>query len=113
MAGALFGPAYSAQEIGTFLDRAGYPAVRLTGPALTERVASELAAGKVVGWYQGRMEFGPRALGNRSILADPRDPRTQSTLNLKTKFPSSGRAHSATGRSWPIRATPAHSPRST
>ncbi|WP_018555039.1 carbamoyltransferase N-terminal domain-containing protein [Streptomyces sp. ATexAB-D23] len=91
MAGALLGPAYSAREIGTFLDRAGYPAVRLTGPALTERVASELAAGKVVGWFQGRMEFGPRALGNRSILADPRDPRTQSTLNLKTKFRESFR----------------------
>lgn len=48
-------------------------------------------SGKVVGWFQGRMEFGPRALGNRSILADPRDPAMQSTLNLKTKFRESFR----------------------
>jgi carbamoyltransferase len=91
MAGALLGPAYGAEEIAEFLDRGGRPAVRLPEPELVERVAAELAAGKVVGWFQGRMEFGPRALGNRSILADPRDPGTQSTLNLKTKFRESFR----------------------
>lgn len=91
MAGALLGPAFSAGEVEEFLRRGGYPAVRLPERELPERVAGELAAGKVVGWFQGRMEFGPRALGNRSILADPRDPETQSTLNLKTKFRESFR----------------------
>ncbi|MFD8232980.1 carbamoyltransferase [Streptomyces sp. NPDC059696] len=91
MAGALLGPACSDQEIEDFLAEGGYPAVRMPERALTERVAAELAAGRVVGWCQGRMEFGPRALGNRSILADPRDPLMQSTLNLKTKFRESFR----------------------
>ena len=53
---------------------------------LLEKVARYLADGKIVGWYQGRMEFGPRALGARSILADPRNPDIQRTLNLKIKF---------------------------
>ncbi|MGX1127974.1 carbamoyltransferase [Streptomyces glaucescens] len=91
MAGALLGPGYSDREIARFLTDHGYPAVRLPERELTERVAAELARGRVVGWFQGRMEFGPRALGNRSILADPRDPATQSTLNLKTKFRESFR----------------------
>ncbi|MGW4565728.1 carbamoyltransferase family protein [Streptomyces sp. NPDC004561] len=91
MAGALLGPACSDREIEEFLTRGGHPAVRLPERELVERVAAELAAGRVVGWFQGRMEFGPRALGNRSILADPRDPATQSTLNLKTKFRESFR----------------------
>lgn len=91
MAGALLGPACSDREIEDFLADGGYPAVRMPERALTERVAAELAAGRVVGWCQGRMEFGPRALGNRSILADPRDPVMQSALNLKTKFRESFR----------------------
>ncbi|WP_436736415.1 carbamoyltransferase family protein [Streptomyces sp. BBFR102] len=91
MAGSLLGPAFSEREIREFLERGGYPAVRLSERELTDRTADELAAGKVVGWFQGRMEFGPRALGNRSILADPRDPGTQTTLNLKTKFRESFR----------------------
>ncbi|MGY1577221.1 carbamoyltransferase family protein [Streptomyces sp. MN13] len=91
MAGSLLGPAHSDREIAEFLTDHGYPAVRLPERELTERVAAELARGRVVGWFQGRMEFGPRALGNRSILADPRDPATQSTLNLKTKFRESFR----------------------
>ncbi|MFD5951505.1 carbamoyltransferase [Streptomyces collinus] len=91
MAGALLGPACSDREIEEFLADGGYPAVRMPERALTERVAAELAAGRVVGWCQGRMEFGPRALGNRSILADPRDPVMQSALNLKTKFRESFR----------------------
>ncbi|MFJ2902191.1 carbamoyltransferase [Streptomyces sp. NPDC087212] len=91
MAGALLGPGYDAGEIAEFLERAGCAAVRLPERELVARVAAELAEGKVVGWFQGRMEFGPRALGNRSILADPRDPGTQSTLNLKTKFRESFR----------------------
>ncbi|MFF9120564.1 carbamoyltransferase [Streptomyces massasporeus] len=91
MAGALLGPACSDREIEDFLADGGYPAVRLPERALVERVAAELAAGRVVGWCQGRMEFGPRALGNRSILADPRDPLMQSALNLKIKFRESFR----------------------
>ncbi|MFI9754352.1 carbamoyltransferase [Streptomyces collinus] len=91
MAGALLGPACSDQEIEDFLADGGYPAVRMPERALMERVAAELAAGRVVGWCQGRMEFGPRALGNRSILADPRDPVMQSALNLKIKFRESFR----------------------
>ncbi|MFV0131877.1 carbamoyltransferase [Streptomyces sp. HMX87] len=91
MSGALLGPGYSDREIEEFLTGCEYPAVRLGERELVERVAAELAQGRVVGWYQGRMEFGPRALGNRSILADPRDPAMQSTLNLKTKFRESFR----------------------
>ncbi|WP_218158472.1 carbamoyltransferase [Streptomyces sp. MUSC 14] len=91
MAGALLGPGYRDAEIERFLNRGGRPAVRLPERELVERVAAELARGRVVGWFQGRMEFGPRALGNRSILADPRDPAMQSTLNLKTKFRESFR----------------------
>ncbi|TXC99623.1 hypothetical protein FS847_04260 [Streptomyces sp. ISID311] len=91
MAGALLGPGCSDREIEKFLTRAGYPAARLPEQELVARVSAELADGKVVGWFQGRMEFGPRALGNRSILADPRDPAMQSTLNLKTKFRESFR----------------------
>ncbi|MFJ8082972.1 carbamoyltransferase [Streptomyces sp. NPDC096205] len=91
MAGALLGPACSDREIEDFLAEVGCPAVRLPERELVERVAAELAAGRVVAWCQGRMEFGPRALGNRSILADPRDPAMQSTLNLKTKFRESFR----------------------
>jgi carbamoyltransferase len=59
--------------------------------ALFAQTAEALAQGQAVGWFQGRMEFGPRALGNRSILADPRSPQTQSVLNLKVKYRESFR----------------------
>ena len=62
-----------------------------TRPSCCEHVAGLLADGKVVGWFQGRMEFGPRALGARSILGDPRSPRMQATMNLKIKFRESFR----------------------
>ncbi|WP_344336199.1 carbamoyltransferase C-terminal domain-containing protein, partial [Kitasatospora putterlickiae] len=91
MAGALLGPAFGDEEIGAFLDGRGVPYERLGPQALVERVAAALADGKVVGWFQGRMEFGPRALGSRSILGDPRDPAMQSTMNLKIKFRESFR----------------------
>ncbi|MFB4193601.1 carbamoyltransferase family protein [Streptomyces carpaticus] len=91
MAGALLGPAYTDNEIQRFLERHGLPYTRLSPEAMAERVAAELANGRIAGWFQGRMEYGPRALGARSILADARDPRTQSELNLRTKFRESFR----------------------
>jgi carbamoyltransferase len=91
MSGSLLGPAYGDDEIASFLDRRGIPYERLDSDQLVRRVAAELADGKIVGWFQGRMEFGPRALGARSILGDPRDPAMQSAMNLKIKFRESFR----------------------
>ena len=91
MSGALLGPAWSHDEVEDFLVEQGLPYERLSREALLEQVAALLAEGRVVGWMQGRMEFGPRALGNRSILADPRNPRMQRDLNLKIKFRESFR----------------------
>jgi carbamoyltransferase len=91
MKGARLGPAYGDDEIEAFLRSEGATFDRLDDPALLDRVASLLADGNVVGWFDGRMEFGPRALGGRSILGDPRDPRMQSQLNLKIKFRESFR----------------------
>jgi len=91
MRGALLGPAYGDGEIQEYLDGAGIPYTRLDQGALAERAAKELARGKVVGWFQDRMEFGPRALGARSILGDPRQPDMQSAMNLKIKFRESFR----------------------
>jgi carbamoyltransferase len=89
---SLLGPAYGDDEIGRFLAGHGVEADRCeTADALAGLVADRLADGKVVGWFQGRMEFGPRALGARSILGDPRDLGMQSTLNLKIKFRESFR----------------------
>jgi carbamoyltransferase len=67
------------------------PFKRLNDDTLFDRLAGELADGKVVGWFQGRMEFGPRALGARSILGDARNPKMQSVMNLKIKFRESFR----------------------
>jgi carbamoyltransferase len=91
MSGAYLGPAWSDDDIERFCREQNLPFERLASAALVERVAGRLAGGAVVGWMQGRMEFGPRALGNRSILADPRDPAMQRTLNLKIKFRESFR----------------------
>ena len=91
MRGAFLGPAYTNEEIERFLKAQDAPYVRLADPALFPRVAEELAAGKIIGWFQGRMEFGPRALGGRSILGDARDPRMQSVMNLKIKYRESFR----------------------
>ena len=85
MQGSFLGPAFSNAQIETFLTHSAAPYVRLDDDALYARVARELAAGKVVGWLQGRMEFGPRALGGRSILGDPRSAQMQSVMNLKIK----------------------------
>jgi carbamoyltransferase len=91
MRGALLGPEYSDSEIEDVLK--GHQAVyrRCSDDELLEATATLLADEKVVGWFQGRMEFGPRALGNRSILGDARSPRMQSVLNLKVKFRESFR----------------------
>lgn len=86
MQGALLGPEYSDVEIGAVLSQAGARSERLPDEELVDRVAQLLAAEKVVGWFQGRMEFGPRALGARSILGDPRSLRMQALMNKKIKF---------------------------
>jgi carbamoyltransferase len=86
MSGALLGPEYKTEEIFEVLKRAGVRFEKLETPALLQKVASALEEGDVVGWFQGRMEFGPRALGCRSILADARIPEMQQTLNQKIKF---------------------------
>lgn len=86
MHGALLGPSFDRDGIATELVAAGRPHVRITDPgARAARVAALLDEGAVVGLFQGRMEFGPRALGNRSIIADPRRPDMQSVLNQKIK----------------------------
>src|SRR5438034_2714892 len=86
MRGAYLGPAYTPAEIERFLGSQGAAYERLERPALLERVATQLADEKIVGWFDGRMEFGPRALGARSILGDPRSPRMQAQMNIKIKF---------------------------
>ena len=90
--GSFLGPHWSDDEIQVFLDGVGAPRDDYADDqALCEAVAELIAAGQVVGWFQGRMEFGPRALGSRSILGDPRDPRMQSRMNLQIKFRESFR----------------------
>jgi carbamoyltransferase len=91
MQGALLGPAFGVAEIETTLAGLGARYAKLSPDELIERTADLLTREKVVGWFAGRMEFGPRALGARSILGDPRSPRMQSVMNLKIKFRESFR----------------------
>jgi carbamoyltransferase len=91
MRGSYLGPRYSDTEIHAELERQGAVFARLEDDALLPRVAELLEEGKAVGWMQGRMEFGPRALGGRSILGDPRNSRMQSVMNLKIKYRESFR----------------------
>jgi carbamoyltransferase len=91
MSGSYLGPRFTDEEIGEFLNRNGYNARRYEHPALADRIAALLAEEQIIGLLQGRMEFGPRALGGRSILGDPRSPRLQSVMNLKIKFRESFR----------------------
>lgn len=87
MHGSLLGPEFGKKEIQRTLKRYGAVAREYADFCeLTRYVAAKLAEGKVVGWFQGRMEFGPRALGGRSILGDARNPEMQKKMNLKTKF---------------------------
>jgi carbamoyltransferase len=92
MQGAQLGPRFEREQIrSTLAARRAVSEEFTSDEELCRRVAELLAAGKVVGWVQGRMEFGPRALGNRSILGDPRHPMMQSIMNIKTKFRESFR----------------------
>jgi carbamoyltransferase len=91
MQGALLGPRYSADEIAAWLKGQNLAAERLRSVELPGVVAQLLAEGRVIGLFQGRMEFGPRALGCRSIIGDARSPAMQSVLNLKIKFRESFR----------------------
>ena len=91
MRGALLGPEYSEDEIEATLKAHNAVYRRCADDELLEATVKLLADEKVVGWFQGRMEFGPRALGNRSILGDARSPRMQSVMNLKVKFRESFR----------------------
>ena len=91
MKGAFLGPEYSQREISRALRRAGAVFEELPTEAMLDVTAKVLAEGQAVGWFQGRMEFGPRALGARSILGDPRQEGMQKNLNLKVKFRESFR----------------------
>jgi carbamoyltransferase len=91
MSGSFLGPEFDDTEIVEILEAQGARYRKLDEPELLNEVAAGLVAGAAVGWFQGRMEFGPRSLGNRSILADPRSPDMQKILNLKIKFRESFR----------------------
>ena len=86
MQGSYLGPEFTPEEIQVYLSSVGAKAERLDERTQLDRVAGHLADGKIVGWFDGRMEFGPRALGARSILGDPRSPRMQADMNIKIKF---------------------------
>ena len=91
MKGSYLGPAFSDEEIEHYLNKIDATYIRIDGEVLFDRIAEELASERVVGWFQGRMEFGPRALGGRSILGDARSSKMQSVMNLKIKYRESFR----------------------
>ena len=91
MKGSYLGPAYSDAEIEDSLAELGANFSKLDYEKLIDKTADLISKGNTIGWFQGRMEFGPRALGNRSILADPRSEKMQKNLNLKIKFRESFR----------------------
>ncbi len=91
MQGGYLGPSFSDADIASRLAQCGARFTQLPEAELTGRAAADLVAGKALGWFQGRMEFGPRALGARSILGDPRSPTMQKTLNLRIKYRESFR----------------------
>jgi carbamoyltransferase len=91
MKGSYLGPSYSQQDIEKRLTTLGAKFTSHSDEELIDATVHALAEGKAVGWHQGRMEFGPRALGGRSILADPRSPSVQKSLNLKVKYRESFR----------------------
>ena len=89
--GSYLGPAYSAEEIRAYLETQKIPFTELSDDVLPEKIADLINAEKVIGWFCGRMEFGPRALGARSIIGDARSPQMQELMNLKIKFRESFR----------------------
>jgi carbamoyltransferase len=91
MKGSYLGPEFSQEDISKRLKRCGAVFETLSQDEVIEQAAQALTNGKVLGWMNGRMEFGPRALGNRSIIADPRSPTMQKMLNLKIKYRESFR----------------------
>lgn len=91
MHGSFWGPAFDRDEIGRYLLQNNIPFEDVPDPDIPERVADLIGAQKTIGWFQGRMEFGPRALGGRSIIGDARSPQMQEIMNLKIKFRESFR----------------------
>ena len=91
MKGSYLGPSYNNKDIKKFLDEVGAKYTLYEKSKMLKKVTLLLSKGKAIGWFQGRMEFGPRALGARSILADPRNQKMQKQLNLKIKFRESFR----------------------
>jgi len=89
--GSFLGPEYDNEEIAKFLNEKNIPYTTLEPAQIPEKVADLIADEKVIGWFEGRMEFGPRALGARSILGDARSPKMQEAMNLKIKFRESFR----------------------
>ncbi len=89
--GSYLGPSFHNDEIEQFLKEENIPAQKLSDAEIISTTADHIASGNVIGWFQGRMEFGPRALGSRSILGDARSPKMQSVMNLKIKFRESFR----------------------
>ena len=91
MKGAFLGPQFKNGSIKSFLNQNSYPYKELKDGEIPERIADLIADEKVIGWFQGRMEFGPRALGSRTIIGDARSPEMQKTMNLKIKYRESFR----------------------
>jgi len=91
MQGSYLGPEYSQKEIEEYLDKAGAKYEIFKDEELLDKTATDISNEEAIGWFQGRMEFGPRALGGRSILGDPRSEKMQKNLNLKVKYRESFR----------------------
>lgn len=91
MNGSFLGPEFSDEEIVNYLNASDIPYDRLEFKEITKKIADLIADEKVIGWFQGRMEFGPRALGGRSIIGDARSPKMQEIMNVKIKFRESFR----------------------
>ncbi|MHC9541798.1 MAG: carbamoyltransferase [Vulcanimicrobiota bacterium] len=94
--GSYLGPVFSDEVIEQFLNERNIPFEKLTESQIPTRAAELIEAGKVIGWFEGRMEFGPRALGSRSIIGDARNKEMQTTMNMKIKFRESFRPFAPT-----------------
>src|SRR5256886_9705139 len=94
--GSYLGPSFSREELRQYLTAQKVPFTELTDQEIPEKIADLIATEKVIGWFQGRMEFGPRALGARSIIGDARSPKMQEVMNLKIKFRESFRPFAPT-----------------